>query len=532
MDALSNRVRDLAPNVEPTREAIAAAREQLARAIAAEPAGARRRTWRLPALPAVNLRLLTAAVAVVTVAVIAVGAFVATQVLSRPEIAAPPAVDLSRPVQDQLDGRTLRVATVTEGPQQYDLADGSTSSSDSYLLVRGVSASYVSADGSVTRVLEDEPSSLVSSHGPDGPAMAESFVAGSDRRVQESTPIPEGWAEGLPADGQGILDAFAERQGMDAAQAATESVPVFLVYVLPDPAWYFLTVAQREAVLDTVVAAGGITRSDDGDDIVLSPDMEALGSVHLSRDTLVSVSGSTPSWAGNGLPATTWTNEVSFVNATPSQSEPDAAPTSACGGVPIPDSAYAGTGLSSLLDDNGRAAIAGQGVPELDEEEWAPVEQSEDRVVLWSWSLHDGSTPRDPEPGEPAATHEVLTITRDAGGAWAVTDWSQCLMMQLVDGHRTVDVTLDAAAVDPAAARLPLLVSDGGCPVDADAIELIQENQNADVVEVLVAVRDDAQTPECAEPGTTAFTVDLADPLGSRPVIDLAYFEGRNLRIP
>ncbi|OAH51827.1 hypothetical protein [Microbacterium oleivorans] len=531
MDALSNRVRDLAPNVEPTREAVAAAREQLARAIAAEPAGARRRTWRLPALPAVNLRLLTAAVAVVTVAVIAVGAFVATQVLSRPEIAAPPAVDLSRPVQDQLDGRTLRIATVTEGPQRYDLPDGS-ASSDSYLLVRSVSASYVSADGSVTHVFEDEPSSLVSTHGPDGPAMAESFVAGSDRSVQESTRIPEGWTEGLPVDGQGILDAFAERHGLDAAAAMAESVPTFLVYVLPDPAWYFLTVAQREAVVDTVVAGGGLSRSAEGADIVLSADDDLLGVTRMARDSLVPVSGSTPSWAGDGLPATTWTNEVSFVDATPSQSEPDAAPTSACGGVPIPDSAYAGTGLSSLLDDNGRAAIAGQGVPELGEEEWAPVEQSEDRVVLWSWSLHDGSTPRDPEPGEPAATHEVLTISRDAGGAWVVTDWSQCLMTQLVDGYRTVDVALDAAAADPAAARLPLLVSEGGCPVDAAAIELLQENQNTDVVEVLVALRDDVQTPACVDSGATPFTIDLDEPLGSRPVIDLAYLEGRNLRVP
>ncbi|MDT3316853.1 hypothetical protein Q9S71_08445 [Microbacterium sp. KSW4-11] len=531
MDALSNRVRDLAPNVEPTPGAIAGAREQLARAIAAEPSRGRRRTWRMPALSTPNLRLLTAVVAVVTVAVIAVGAFVASQVLSRPEIAAPPAVDFARPVQDQLNGRTLRIATVTEGPQRYDLPDGS-ASSDSYLLVRSVSASYVSADGSVTHVFEDEPSSLASTHGPDGPAMAESFVAGSDRSVQESTRIPEGWTEGLPADGPGILDAFAERHGLDAAAATAESVPTLLVYVLPDPAWYFLTVAQREAVVDTVVAGGGLSRRVEGADIFLSADDDLLGVTRMARESLVPVSGSTPSWAGDGLPASTWTNEVSFVDAAPSRSEPDAAPTSACDGVPIPDSAYAGTGLSSLLDDNGRAAIAGEGVPELGEEEWAPVEQSEDRVVLWSWSLHDGSTPRDSEPGEPAATHELVTITRDGGGGWAVTSWSQCLMTQLVDGYRTVDVALDAAAADPAAARMPLLVSEGGCPVDAAAIELLQENQNTDVVEVLVALRDDVQTPACADSGATPFTIDLDEPLGSRPVIDLAYLEGRNLRVP
>lgn len=530
MDALSNRVRDLAPNVEPTPEAIAAARGRLARAITAESTRAGRR-WRMPVLRTPNLRLVTAAVAIVAVVVIAVGAFVTSQVLSRPEIAAPPAVDFAHPVQDQLGARTLRIATVTEGPQRYDLEGGSAASEDSYLLVRSVAASYVSADGSVTHVFEDEPSSLVSTHGPDGPAMAESFVAGSDRSVLESARIPEGWAAGLPDDGQGILDAFAERHGMDAAEATAESVPTFLVYVLPDPAWYFLTVAQRQAVVDTVVAGGGVSRGVEGSDVVLAADADLLGVIRLARDTLVPVGGTTPSWAADGLPASTWTREVSVVDAVPSQSERDAAPTSACDGVPIPDSAYAGTGLTSLLDDNGRAAVSGDGVPELGEEEWAPIVQSEDRVVLWSWSVHDGSAPRESEPGEPAATHELLTVTRAADATWAVTDWSQCVMTQLIDGYRTVDVTLDEGAVDPAATRLSLLVSEDGCPVDGGAIELIQTNQNADVVEILVALRDDAQTPPCAEPGTTPFAVDLDQPLGPRPVIDLAYLEGRNLRI-
>lgn len=530
MDALSNRVRELAPNVEPTPETIARAREQLARAIVAESPRAGRR-WRMPALPKPSLRLLTAAVAIVAVAAIAVGAFVTSQVLSRPEIAGPPTVDFARPVQDQLGGRTLRIATVTEGPKRYDLVDGGAASADSYLLVRSVDASYVSADGSATHVFEDESSSLVSTHGPDGPAMADSFVAGSDRSVQDSARIPPGWADGLPADGQGILDAFAERHGMDAAAATVESVPTLLTYVLPDPAWYFLTVAQRQAVIDTVVAGGGIERSIDDSDVVLAADASVLGVMRLARDTLVPVSGSTPSWDGAGLPASTWTREVSFVEGAPSANEPDAAPTSACDGVPIPDSAYAGTGLSSLLDEHGRAAVSGEGVPDLGEEEWAPVEQGEDRVVLWTWSIHDGSAPRQSEPGEPAATHELLTIVRGEAGTWAVSDWSQCVMTQLVAGYRKADVALDEAAVDPAAARLPLLVSDGGCPVDAAAIELLQTNQNADVVEVLVALRDDAQPSICAEPGTTSFMVDLEDPLGARPVIDLVYLEGRDLRI-
>lgn len=531
MDALSNRVRDLAPDVEPTPGAIAAAREQLARAIAAESPPAPRRRWRMPTLPTPNLRLLTATVAIVAVVVIAVGAVVTAQVLSRPEVAAPPVVDFARPVQEQLEGRTLRIATVTEGPQRYELADGSAASEDSYLLVRSVVASYVSADGSVTQVFEDEPSSLVSAHGPDGPAMAESFVAGSDRSLQESAGVPEEWVAGLPDDGQGILDAFAERHGLDAGQAAAESAPAFLVYVLPDPAWYFLTVAQRQAVVDTVVAGGGLSRSVADSDVVLSADADLLGVVRLARDTLVPVSGTTPSGTEAGLPAS-WTREVSVVDAVPSLSEPDAAPTSACDGVPIPDSAYAGTGLAGLLDDNGRAAVKGNGVPELDEEEWAPIVQSEDRVVLWSWSVHDGSAPRESAPGEPTATHELLTIARAADGSWAVTEWSPCVMTQLISGYRTVDVAFDGGDADPTATRLALLVSEGGCPVDADAVELIQSNQNADVVEILVALRDDAETPSCADPGTTRFAVDLDAPLGSRPVIDLAYLEGRNLRVP
>ncbi|MDJ1115157.1 hypothetical protein [Microbacterium dauci] len=533
MDDLSSRVRELAPDVRGTDAAVAGARRDLQAAIAAERSGRRRAraSWfpRLPLSPA----FLAGAVAAVLVVAIAVGALVSSQVFSKPQVAEPPqTVDLSQPLWDQLDGRVLRIATMSEVPKLVELPDGAVADEGSYLLVRSVSASYAGASGPWVSVTEDEPPEVLDQVGEDGPAMALHF-AGVDERYRSEVPAAtREWVDALPPDGDGIFRAFAERHGYGDHDANTDRPVLFSLAILPDPAWYFLSPAQRWAVIDEVAEAEGIQRSFAEGRVIMQWDAAVFGTVEFDGATFVPLAGQSGSWTP-GLPGSSWTRSVSFVDAVPPEPPVDDIATTACGPVPIPESVFGTAGLDDTLNDTGREAIASAGEV-LEPADWFAIIQEPDRVVLWTPVQHmlvmwSENFP----PGLEGASHELLTLVRGEDGTWTQESWSPCLMTQVLPAHDTVTAELDPdVALDSDTTELQFLVSADTCATDPALIEVVQRHESADAVELLIAQRKIGAVAEC-QPATGAavpFTVTLEAPLGDRAVVDLTYLEGRQLR--
>lgn len=533
MDDLSNRARELAPEVRETDAAVAGARRDLHAAIAAE--GSKRRHARPAWVPRFRLSpaLLAGTVAAVLVIAIALGALVSSQVFSKPQVAEPPqTVDLSRPLWDQLDGRVLRVATTSEGPQRFEL-NGPAVDERSYVLVRSVSAVYAAASGPFFSVLEDEPAEVLEAVGPDGADMALHF-SGDDAAARTEQPeVTREWVESLPSDGRGILRAFAARHGYGDHDANTDRAGLFWTVLLPDAAWYFLSPAQRWAVIDDVAEADGVERSFAEGRLILAWDSEMLGTVEFDGETFVPLAGHTGSWTA-GLPGSSWTRSVSFVDAVPPEPPVDDIATTACGPVLIPESVFGTAGLDDTLNDTGREAIESAGEV-LEPADWYAVVQEPDRVVLWTpvqhmfvrWS-------EDFPPGlEGVSHHELLTLVRGENGSWTQESWSPCLTTQVLPAHDTVTAELDPdVALDPDATELQFVVSADSCATDPMLLEVVQRHESTDAVELLIAQRKTGAVDDCP-PGdgvTVPFTVSLDAPLGDRAVVDLTYLEGRQLR--
>lgn len=531
MDDLSSRVRELAPEVDGTDAAVAGARRALQAAIAAEGHGRVRPAWlaglRLPP------GLLAGAVAVVLVVAIAVGALVSSQVFSKPQIAEQPAtVDLSQPLWDQLDGRVLRVATTSEGPKLVELPDGAVADEGSYLLVRSVSASYAGASGPWLAVTEDEPPEVLDEIGEDAPAMALHFSGVDERYRLEVPEVTREWVDALPSGGDGIIRAFAERHGYGDHDENTDRSAVFSLAILPDPAWYFLSPAQRWALIEAMAAVDGVQRSFTNGRVVLEWDAAIFGTVEFDGETFVPVAGHSGTWTP-GLPGSSWTRSVSFVDAVPPEPPVDDIATTACGSVPIPESVFGTSGLDDTLNDIGREAIASTGEV-LEPTSWYAVVQEADRVVLWTPVQHmEVMWSEDFPPGLEGASHELLTLVRSEDGSWTQESWTPCLMTQVLPAHDTVTAELDPdVALGPDATELRFLVSADPCATDAALLEVVKRHESSDTVELLIAQRKTGAVTDC-QPGDAAavpFTVTLDAPLGDRAVVDLTYLEGRQLR--
>lgn len=109
---------------------------------------------------------------------------------------------------------------------------------------------------------------------------------------------------------------------------------------------------------------------------------------------------------------------------------------------------------------------------------------------------------------------------------WMLTSSASCTLALDPAPLTSVQVTLDpAAATDADSTQLALLVTERECNSGRDAegrIELVSLQETADAVIVRVAVsphtEDAAHT--CQSNPPTPFTVELAEPLGNREVLD------------
>ena len=549
MDELWNRVRELAPDVEASAADTDAARVALQAAIAAEPRRRARRSSRLRAFAGSRWSLpsgaLAAVAAVVVVAVIAAGALIASQWLSQPapQIAHDWAqVDLDRPLLEQADpGEYVRVATITEAPSTFE-GDGTDFSDDSYVVLRTVSSVYLSDDAAWMSVVGEEPPRIVRTVGRDGEAMAELVSVDEPPSIFDSDTPGEGWKESLPADGEGLIEALAERQGTLPPDSLKEAQDRFWFMYLADPVWYAFTTAQRRAVLEYIADGPDTQRTvrDDGAWEMTYAIGGGATTTVFDPVAMLPMSGSStgglfgPVADGSDDLAARWRTEISIVDGAPEVVVPEEPATFSCNGVPIPGSYASYDSLTEMLDDNGRAALEADGVPGLDPEEWAVVLQSPERVVLWSWVIHQEQMSQGDLPsGIPALTHELLTIENGRGG-WSLTGWSGCVLKQVLPDHEVAAVELDPAfPVTASTTRLHFLVTELECsatPLEG-RIELVDLQEfTGEGVEVLLGVRPAPADPtKCDTPQMGTFAVDLSEPVGDGFIRDLTYMEPRLL---
>jgi hypothetical protein len=536
MDELSNRVRELAPDVDVATEDIQRARVALSEAISAEPARPGRtlrsrppRRWHLPA------GALAAAAAVVIVALVAAGVALSSQWFSQPARVAHDwaEVDLSRPLLEQLEpGQYLRVGITAESATRYE-ADGSSYSDDSYVIERTSSAQYLATDAPWVSVSGDPPPVIVDTVGPDGEAMAQQVGIDEPPYVYEADTPDAGWLEGLPGDAEGLFAAFAERHGSEPPASADDSEQMFWMMMLQDPAWYALTSEQRRAVVEAVGGESGPVRATgEGGVVELTLGDPAAESIVFDEQSMLAISGRTSHGAFGGdenLPDSTWTMKYSIVDEAPQVVIPDDPATSSCNGTPIPGSVFYYDDLDEMLDDDGRAAVQGAGVPALAADEWYVVSQAPEQVVLWSWVLHGEHLTDGPVPtGMSGVTHELMTIAKTEG-SWRLADWETCVLKQELPDHEVASVELDPAfPLSAASTELHLLVSPVGC--SAEPAEVVELQEFDEVVEVLVGIPRVDPEDGCADPVTQTLTVPLTSALGERGIRDLTYMESRMLR--
>lgn len=550
MDEFS-RVRDLAPDTTVGEDAVATARRRLMAQIAEEKAparrpaarviaAARRPRWGMPA------GVLAAVAAVVVVALIAAGAVLVAQWMPRP---APSTnddtgtLDLGRPLVDQVpDGGYLRILTTAEtnfiGELEDPGAESGVREADGYLRIRSVDALYAPVDGGPWRIAGPESeTTVIDGQGPDADALVAgegwlsppSITTGTDFPAVDPT-----WVEALPTDADGIIAAFAERYF--GPTDGTGSASFIAQSMLGDAApWYIAAPDQRRGLLDAVRDAGAtVTEQPDGD-LLVEVGGPYPSTTLVDGESLLPLSGSSAAvdagGTATGLPAPTWSVTVSIATEAPDEAVPDAEPGDGarCNGTLIPGEAFAlGTPLSEL-DDAGQAALEGREVPGLNPDEWFVVSQSADELLLMSTVIHQETQSGD------GATHELLTIRR-TGSEWALDSWQGCRLETVLDGLGSVDVALDPAH-PPAAEEtaLHLLVTERACNSGQDAagrIQVVTLNEADDVVEVLLGVTPREGAAECQSNPPTAFVLELAEPLGDRPVYSLTYLDPTELRPP
>jgi len=190
---------------------------------------------------------------------------------------------------------------------------------------------------------------------------------------------------------------------------------------------------------------------------------------------------------------------------------------------------------ASSLPDGPAGAVNDLGEPAFDPElGWSVVHQDGDRVDL----LRELDAPFDNGGGD-IRTHESISLERITGssnvpdGTWFLTSAGPCAQRVLgSSGLEAADVTLATEPV-PAARTLELLVRERECASGQDAegrIEVVLQ-ETAEQVLLLVGVRPPGGGQTCQGNPATPFTVELAEPLGARELLDASVLPARPITV-
>jgi hypothetical protein len=227
---------------------------------------------------------------------------------------------------------------------------------------------------------------------------------------------------------------------------------------------------------------------------------------------------------------------------TPGDIEPASEPgedagTVDCGGSRYHPDGFADAPPLSSLPAGPAGAVDDLGEPAFDRsDDWRVVYHSEDRVDL----VRELDTPIDHGEGD-VRTHESRTVERITGaanvpdGTWMLMSAGPCVQRIVSDDLGVADLTF-ARIPAPEDTRLDLLVHERACVSGRSAegrIELVHLDEIGEEVRLHIRVRppDLEDEATCEGNPLTPFTVELAEPLGDRVVLDAAVVPARPLSL-
>ena len=236
---------------------------------------------------------------------------------------------------------------------------------------------------------------------------------------------------------------------------------------------------------------------------------------------------------GCGRGASTSTSTLGSTGSEQAQGKGSA--TVACGGTVYDADALADAPPVSSLPKGPAEAVDDAGAPAFDlAQDWNVVHQDATRVDL----VRELQEPLDNGDGD-VRTHESRTLERITGasnvpeGTWLLTSAGSCVQ-RLVgdDGLGAADVTLaDTPAQEKTS--LDLLVREQDCASGRNAEGRIdvQLEETAEQVLLRVGVERLDGDQSCQGNPATPLTVELADPLGDRSVVDSSVVPARPVTV-
>lgn len=197
-----------------------------------------------------------------------------------------------------------------------------------------------------------------------------------------------------------------------------------------------------------------------------------------------------------------------------------------CGGAAIDSAAYREARSPDELSPAAAALVAGASddlgdpVTVDDLASWSIVSESSARVTL----IRPLAEPADLHGNGELHDHELFTATTELGDIPSYGQLSSCALS--LDPARLTGALVQrdlAALPSPDDTTIALLVTEGACNSGRDAagrIELISLEETDASVTVRIGIRPEGGPQTCPSNPTTPFTIELAERLGDRVLLD------------
>ena len=202
-----------------------------------------------------------------------------------------------------------------------------------------------------------------------------------------------------------------------------------------------------------------------------------------------------------------------------------------CFSAPHPASAWDGTRPATELEGHAGYDVLVESVGPDGLEGWFVLEEADDRLVV----ARELTQPQDPDD-DILRTHDLISVRDvDAPNAqgWMLDQATQCAPQRVLDGLGEAQVWL-AAEPDPSATTIDLLIVEMACNSGEDAegrVRVVEQSEATDAVELLVAVEPRGGDASCPSNPATPLTVELAEPLGDRALVDTSVYPPRPLEM-
>lgn len=202
-----------------------------------------------------------------------------------------------------------------------------------------------------------------------------------------------------------------------------------------------------------------------------------------------------------------------------------------CFSAPYPASAWDGARPATELGEHPGYVVLQESVGPDGLDGWFVLEEADDRLVV----ARELTQPQDPDD-DILRTHDIVAVEDvDATNVqgWMLSQASQCAPRRVLEGLGAAQVWL-ATEPDPTASTVELLVVEMACNSGEDAdgrVRLVEQVESTDAIELLIAVEPRDGNAACPSNPATPFTVELAEPLGDRTLLDTSIHPPRPLDV-